>query len=219
MSRKVVLLGAGGHAKVVIEILRMNGDCEIVGLLNRDVATRSLDGISVLGDDSMLPQLRSEGVAHFLVTVGSIGHATPRRSLYEYARSLGMTAHSAIHPQTVISPSAKIGPGATITAGAVISTGAVLGENVIVNTGAIVEHDCAVADHAHVSTGARLCGGVHVGVECHIGAGATVRQQVSIGERAVVGAGAVVIRDVADGTTVTGVPARERASGLESAGG
>ncbi len=206
----VVGFGAGGHAKVVIEIIRCLPEFEIVGLLASDAELKGTKvlGIEVLGDDSLMAELKGRGVQHAFLGVGSVGDATPRRQLYEKATGFGFELVRAIHPAAVVSASATIGAGPAIMAGAVINANAVIGKNVIVNTGAIVEHDCIVGDHCHVATGARLAGGVHVGAGAHIGLGAMVRQEIRIGEGAIVGAGAVVVRDVPSGTTVVGVPAR-----------
>jgi len=207
---RVVGLGAGGHAKVVIEILQLLGGYEIVGLLDRREALWNTQvlGIRVLGGDGLLGQLYDQGVRHAFVGLGTVGDTEPRRRLYEEVRGRGWQLVRAIHPRAVVSPSAQIGHGATIMAGAVVNALARLGDNVIVNTGAIIEHDCVVGDHAHVATGARLAGAVVVDDGVHVGLGAAVRQGVRIGRNAVVGAGAVVIDDVPEGVTVAGVPAR-----------
>ena len=203
-------LGAGGHAKVVIEAAREARACELVGLLDPapELRNASVLGIPVLGGDERLVGLVAGGVRRFFLGVGSAGDTRRRRELYELARRSGMEPVSVVHPRAVVSPSATVGPGATVLAGAVINADAVLGENVIVNTGAIIEHDVVVGDHSHVATGARVTGGVRVGVGVHIGAGATVRQGLTIGDHAVVGAGAVVVKDVPARAVVAGVPAR-----------
>lgn len=210
MAVKVVGLGAGGHAKVVIEILRCHESYELVGLLDakRELQGKSVLGVPVLGDDNLLPALKPEGVCHFFVGLGSIGDTRPRQRLFELALQYEMKPVDAIHPQAIISPSAELGEGVTIMAGAVINACARLGANVIVNTGAVVEHDCVIGDHVHIATGARLASTVQVGKGAHIGAGATVRQCITIGEGATVGAGAVVVKDVPPHTVVVGVPAR-----------
>lgn len=209
MSVSVIGIGAGGHAKVVIDILRVMGSFEIVGLLDSSpqLKGKSVLGLLVLGDDSLLSDLARRGLADFFLGIGSVGDATVRRRVYEMAIGHGMRAVQAIHPRSTVSSTVELGSGATIMAGAIINPGATIGSNVIVNTGAIVEHDCVIEDHAHVATGARLAGGVRVGKMSHIGAGATVRQDITIGEHAVVGAGAVVVKDVASGSIVVGVPA------------
>jgi UDP-perosamine 4-acetyltransferase len=206
----VVGFGAGGHAKVVIEILRSLQDYTIVGLLEarRELWGESVLGVKVLGDDSMMAELKQRGIEHAFIGVGTVGDAQPRRQLYEKVLRLGFQIVPAIHAAAIVSSSATIGAGPTIMAGAIVNANAVIGNNVIVNTGAIVEHDCVIGDHAHIATGARLAGGVQVGQGSHIGIGAVVRQEIRIGDGAIVGAGAVVVRDVPAGKTVMGVPAR-----------
>lgn len=206
----VVGFGAGGHAKVVIEIIRSQLEYEVLGLLDTNNAlwgTKVL-GVQVLGDDSLMNELRDRGVHHAFIGLGSVGDSRPRRELYEKVTGFGFQIVPAIHLAAVVSSSAQIGVGPTIMAGAVVNASVMIGDNVIVNTGAIVEHDCVIGDHTHIATGARLAGGVHVGEGSHIGLGALVRQELHIGRDAIVGAGAVVIRDVPDGKTVVGVPAK-----------
>ena len=206
----VIGLGAGGHAKVCIEVLRLAGGFELVGLLDPKEAlwNTTVLGVQVLGSDNMLVELRSQGVEHMFIGLGSTKDTQPRRVLYELALATGFRAVQTIHPRAVISPSAVIQAGPTIMANAVINASATLGDNVIVNTGAIVEHDCVIGDHVHIATGAKLASTVSVGNDAHIGAGATIRQGITIGTGAVVGAGAVVVDDVTAGTVVVGVPAK-----------
>jgi UDP-perosamine 4-acetyltransferase len=209
MTIKVIGLGAGSHAKVVIEILRYHSPYKLVGLLDSkpELEGKSVLGVPVLGNDDLLPTLKHQGVCHFFVGLGSARDTRPRQALFELALKYGMEPIDAIHSKAVVSPSAKLGKGIVIVAGAVINACAQLGVNVIVNTGAIVEHDCVVNDHVHIATGAQLAGAVRVGTGAHIGAGATVRQCISVGQGAVVGAGAVVVKDVSPYTVVIGVPA------------
>ena len=210
----VVGFGAGGHAKVVIEIIRSMQEYEVVGLLEAQQSLwgTNILGVEVLGDDSLMDELRGRGIRHAFIGLGTVADARPRRQLYEKVSGSGFDIVSAIHAAAIVSSSATIGLGPTIMAGAVINAKAVIGNNVIVNTGAIVEHDCLIGDHSHVATGARLAGGVHVGPGAHIGIGAVVRQELRIGAGAIVGAGAVVVRDVPDDSTVIGVPAKSRAT-------
>ena len=203
-------IGAGGHAKVVVEIIQLVGQYQIAGLLDSDEKKLGslVCGVKVLGDDSLLPQLFSKGMRHAFMSLGGLGSSSLRQELYEHARALGFEMISAVHPQAVVSRFARLGIGSTIMAAAVINPGTMIGENVIINSGAIVDHDCVIGDHVHVASGACLSGGVMVGGGSHIGAGAVVRQGISIGENSTVGAGAVVVRNVPDNVTVVGVPAR-----------
>ncbi|MBC6481022.1 MAG: acetyltransferase [Hormoscilla sp. GM7CHS1pb] len=210
MSPEVIGLGAGGHAKVAIEILQQSGQYKLVGLLdpNPELQGKSLLGVPILGDDDRLPSIKAQGVEYFFVGLGSTSNIVPRRRLYELARSLGMKPVTAVHPSAIISPSAVLGEGATVMAGAIINAGAILGENVIVNSGAIVEHDCAIGNHVHIATGARLAGAVRISDNTHIGIGATIRQLIKVGKGSAIGAGAVVVKDVPDGQILIGNPAR-----------
>lgn len=207
--KRVIGLGGGGHAKVIIDILRLLGEFEIVGLLdaNPEAHGSKLSGITVLGNDSLMPEILARGVHHAFVGVGSSRDNAPRAGLYRIAREHGFEVVGAIDPRSIISASAVLGDAPIIMAGAIINAAARLGENVIINTGAIVEHDCIIGSHVHIATGARLAGGVHVGNGAHVGIGATIKQGVRIGPNAIVGAGAVVINDVPEATVVVGVPA------------
>jgi len=207
---QVVGIGAGGHAKVLLDILRLMNNYRVIGLLDPNCVGKSVSGVLVLGGDELLPRLRAEGVAAAFVGVGGAGDNTLRIRLYEKAQTAGFALINAIHPASVLASSVQLGQGIAIMASAIVNPDARIGDNVIINTGAIVEHDCDIASHAHISPGAVLCGGVRVGMGAHIGAGATVRQYVTVGDRALVGAGAVVIKDVAPSTVVLGVPARTR---------
>lgn len=207
---RVVGIGAGGHARVLIDALSLGGEVEIVGLTDVNSAlwgSRVL-GFPVIGDDQCLERIFAEGVRHAFIGVGGSGDNRPRRKAYERARQIGFEIIATMHPRAVVAAGVRMGLGPMLLANAVVNTQAVLGDNVIINTGAIVEHDCLIGDHAHVSPGAVLCGCVSVGAEAHIGAGATVRQGICIGARAVVGAGAVVVKDVSPGVTVVGVPGK-----------
>jgi UDP-perosamine 4-acetyltransferase len=207
---RVVGLGAGGHAKVVIEILRRMGSVSIEGLLDPDprLLGKQVLGVPVIGADDLLAGLAAGGLDSVFIGLGSVAGPRPRQRLWDLARGLGLEVVAAIDPSAVISPSVRIGAGSTVMACAVINADARLGDNVIVNTSAIVEHDCCLGDHVHVATAARLASTVQVDHGAHIGAGATVLQRLSIGAGAIIGAGAVVIRDVPDGAVVAGVPAR-----------
>lgn len=209
MSILVVGFGAGGHAKVVIEILQHDSRYELVGLLDpkSDLHGQSILGVGVLGDDGQLAKLNERGVQHFFIGLGSTTVDGSRQRLYEFGLDHGMDPVTGIHPRAIISQSAIIGRGATIMAAAVVNASARLGDNVIVNSGAIVEHDCIIGSHVHIASGAMLSGGVVVGKGTHIGAGSIVRQYTRIGTNVLVGAGAVVVKDVPDGLRVVGNPA------------
>jgi sugar O-acyltransferase (sialic acid O-acetyltransferase NeuD family) len=205
-----VVIGAGGHARVVLDIL-LGGDPPVPCVLLDSDASRwgtSMMGAPILGGDDLLPVLVQNGARDFAIGVASAGVPRLRRRLYEAALEAGLRPIAVVHPGASCSKWAEIGRGAQIFAGAIVNAGAALGENVVVNSGAIVEHDCRLGAHVHIATGARLAGGVQVGQGAFVGAGSVIRQGIAIGAEALVGAGAVVIADVAAGTTVVGNPAR-----------
>lgn len=205
---RVIIIGAGGHAKVVAEILRLSSKYEITGLLDSALVGKKIGGFPVLGGDELLPSLRADGVLAAFVGVGGTGDNLPRMKIFKKVSAMGFTFANAIHLSAILSDSVKLGQGIAVMARAVINPDAEIGDNVIINTGAIIEHDCKIEAHVHISPGAVLCGAVRVGMGAHIGAGATIRQNISIGECAVVGAGAVVVKDVGANTVVVGTPAR-----------
>ncbi len=201
--KRVVGVGAGGHARVVIDILRLAGEVELVGLLDAspEIWGYEVEGVKVLGDDSLLAVLYRQEITSALIGLGSSGSTAERRRAYKMVKKLGFEVVQAIHPRATIARSAILGEGACVMAGAIVNPGALLGENVVVNTGAIV-------DHVFIGTGAHLAGAVRVGEGAHIGVGASVRQGIRIGRGAIVSAGAAVVDDVPDKAVVAGVPAR-----------
>lgn len=208
MNQPVIIVGGGGHARVLVEALRA-GNVSILGITDADPAKRggTVMGVPVLGDDSVLGQ-HGPGRVLLVNGLGSVRTPAARTSLFEAFASQGFSFATVIHPRAVVASDAMLAEGAQIMAGAVIQPGVSIGRNSIVNSGAVVDHDCVIGDHVHLSPGATLSGGVRVGSGSHVGTGATVIQGISIGAGCLVAAGAVVISDVPDGATVMGVPAR-----------
>jgi UDP-perosamine 4-acetyltransferase len=207
---RAVGIGAGGHAKVAVEIIQLIGGYDLVGLLDPSPELRgqTVLGVAVIGDDTLLPELRREGVDAGFIGVGAVADTSARRRLYETMREHGFEPIQLVHPKAILSRFASVGEGVTVMAGAIVNPGTEIGVNAIVNTGAVIDHDCRIGDHAHLAPGANLMGGVEVGDGALVGAGATVLPGVSVGPEAKVGAGAVVTNDCPAGATVTGVPAR-----------
>lgn len=205
----VIIIGDGGHAHVLAEILEQDG-WRVLGALSKTRETvSSASALALLGTDDDIVAFPPDSV-RLACGIGSVGNPTTRMAALERFRSQRYTFVPVVHASAIVSASAVLGRSVQILAGAIVNPHARLGDDVIVNTGAIVEHDCRVDDDAHVATGARLGGDVRVGAGAHIGAGATVLQGVRIEANAIVGAGAVVTRDVPIGVTVVGVPARPR---------
>jgi UDP-perosamine 4-acetyltransferase len=203
----VVIVGGGGHAKVVADVLRLQG-VHVLGFTDIDSAKKDLShAVPYLGDDSAIQQYRPEEIL-LANGVGSTHTMMPRRIICDRFTQLGYRFFTLIHPSAIIATDVVIGEGSQIMAGAVIQPGSTIGRDTVVNTGAIIDHDCVIGDYVHVAPGVVLSGGVTIKNETHIGTGARVIQGILIGKNCLIAAGAVVVSDVADGKAVKGIPAR-----------
>jgi sugar O-acyltransferase (sialic acid O-acetyltransferase NeuD family) len=202
----VYIIGAGGHAKVVIDILEKQGEYSVIGVLDDNPAFHgeTLLGYTVIGDRTCISTTEQSG-SMFLV---AIGNNRIRQEISDELVSNGVTLISAVHPSVQISRNVDIGSGTVVMASCVINADTIIGKNVIINSNASVDHDCVIEDAVHIAPGVTLCGGVKVGFSSLIGAGVTVGPGVSIGANVVVGVGAVVISDIPNGQAVIGIPAR-----------
>lgn len=207
--KKLILLGGGGHARVLIDLIRGCNEYDIAGILDPQIekGTEVL-GIIVLGSDDMLSELFAKGIKNICIAVGSIKDNNKRWMLYDKAKQSGYSVPTLIHPEAVVAKDLQFSEGVQIMAGAVIQIGSSISENTIINTGAVVDHDNKVGRHVHICPGAVVSGGCIIEDGAFIGAGATVIQGIRIGKNAIVAAGSVVINDVPDNSTVIGVPAK-----------
>ena len=205
-NRKLLLIGAGGHCKSVLDCVLSSGAYDAIGIINDQRI--SILGVPVVGSDGDLTSLFKNGWTDAFITVGSVGNTATRRRLYEMIKKIGFTIPSVIDNTATIAKCTQISEGSFVGKKAVVNTGASLGCCSIINTGAIVEHDCVVGDFSHVSPGTVLCGQVRIGHDTHIGAGAVVRQLISIGNNVLIGAGSIVVKDIQDGQTAYGNPCK-----------
>ncbi len=189
--KKLIVLGAGGHAKVLIDIIHSkSGDILAVCDLNPLRDGTDLLGERVMGNEDIV--FRSDPESVMLVNgVGSVGETKVRTDLFLRFKKLGYAFANVISPDSCVSENAEIGEGTCVMQGAVIQAGCRIGNNVIVNTSASVDHDCRIDDHCHIAPGVTISGNVRIGPETHIGCGATVIQGLRIGKHVVVAAGAV----------------------------
>jgi UDP-perosamine 4-acetyltransferase len=203
----IVIVGAGGHGKVVLEILRSAESHRIAGFLDADstLSDTQVAGLPVLGQINLLPRLRQQKIRGAVV---AIGDNRVRSSYAKLVVEAGLELIRAIHPTASVAQTAQIGQNVAIAAGAVVCTEVKLGDSVIVNSGAVIDHECEIGAGSHICPGALLAGRVRVGEGAFIGLGAKILPCLNVGEHATVGAGATVIRDVPPAMTVVGTPAR-----------
>lgn len=201
---KLVVIGAGGHAKVAIEAIRAQGRYEPVACVDRTERGAVL-GVPIVGDDGKLAQLRSEGIAAAFI---AIGLNRVRQRLGSDAASKGFDLPTIIDPSARISPTCAIGAGTLVMPLAVINAQADISRLAILNTSCVVEHDCRVGEAAHVAPRSAMAGNVRIGERTFLGVGTVVRPEINIGADVMTGAGSVVVSDIPDGETYVGVPAR-----------
>lgn len=204
MAKDVVIIGAGGHGKVIADIVVKSGD-NVIGFLDdsKEVGDVIINKFAIIGKVEDCEKLQQGNKDLFFVI--AIGNNYVRKDIFEKYK---LNYYTAIHPTAVIGMDVQIGIGTVIMANACINSSAKIGNNCIINTGAIIEHDNVIEDNVHVSPNATLCGTVRVGECTHIGAGVTVRNNVYITSDCVIGAGGVVVKDIENKGTYIGVPVR-----------
>jgi UDP-perosamine 4-acetyltransferase len=184
----VIVVGAGGHGKVVVSVLLALG-AKIAGVVDADREKHGgkVLGIPVIGGDEAI----ADGV-ELANGIGSTNVPTLRREVHDRLKARGFTFRTLVHPSAVVAPDVELGAGTQIMAGAVVQPSVRIGADVIVNTRASIDHDCVIGDHVHIAPGATLSGNVTVGAETHVGAGATIVQGVHIGSACLIRAGSLV---------------------------
>jgi len=209
LARSLVLLGAGGHARVLVATARALG-FSLLGVCDprlKSEGRERWEELIVLGDDTAIEQHKPDEIG-LMLGVGQLVRDTTRTRLYNRFYALGYSFPPLVHPTAWVAPGISLPDGAQIMAGAVVQPGCILGRNVIINTRASVDHDCRIADNVHIAPGAILCGGVEIGTGAFIGAGAVLIQGLNIGNGAIVGAGVTLVRDLPAWELVVGPPNR-----------
>jgi sugar O-acyltransferase (sialic acid O-acetyltransferase NeuD family) len=202
----IVVVGGGGHARVVISILRKLSHYRIIGYSDlKDNGT--LLGTPYLGSDEALTSLAQKELEAVLA-VGQVGLGTSRFGLWKRLQSLSLSFPFVVSPDAIVNEGVRGDDGAIVMDGAIINSGATIGRGAIVNTHSTIEHDVVLEDWVHVAPGATVCGGVTVGRYSMIGAGATVIEGLAIAEHCLVGAGATVVHDISEPGVYAGSPAR-----------
>ncbi len=201
-NKKLLIIGASGHGKVVADIAKKNGYNEIAFLDDNDMV-KECDGYQVVGKTKDFIHYDSDMFV-------AIGNSQIRERIMDSLKAEDKSIPTLIHPSAVIAEIIEIGEGTVVGAGAVINPGAKIGRGCIINTSSSVDHDCVVSDFAHVSVGAHVAGTVSIGKHTWIGAGATVSNNVNICDNCMIGAGAVVVKNIDKSGTYIGVPAMKK---------
>ncbi len=209
MSKPLVIIGAGGHASVLAEILLTEGRAIIAVVSPEDINDNSpLAGMNRLMTDEALLTAYSPEQVELVNGMGAIPGNDLYFRLFNYFSEKGYHFISVISPNATVSKYAQLADGVQIMAGAIVQTNATINTNCIINSGAIIEHDCCIGAHNHIAPSATLSGGVITENQVHVGTGANVIQSIKIGTQAVIGAGCTVVRDVPTKQVI--VPARSR---------
>lgn len=205
-KQQYVIIGAGGHAKVVLDLLRKKGKT-VVGLTDAtlDIGQKCLDA-EVLGNDDILQGLYQKGVCWAAMGIGHVGMPAIRNKVYHKTKELGYIFPILVHPSAVVSESAEIGEGTMIGAQSVVNPETRIGELCIINTAAVVEHEAVIENGVHIAPHATVLGAANIGENTFVGAGSVILQGIKIGANCIIGAGSVVLHDVPDNCVVVGVP-------------
>ena len=207
MNQPVIVIGGGGHAKVIIDTL-IAQSAIMVGFTDPNPKTDCILGVNWIGDDKAVYKYSSRHI-QLINGIGSIGRNGRRGEIFKEFRAQGYFFAKVVHPSAIIASDVELSEGVQIMAGAIIQAGCRIGEDVILNTGVSIDHDCFIGSHVHLAPRATVSGGVQVGDGVHIGPGATIVQGVKLGRGSIIGAGALVLKDVPENVTVIGVPAKE----------
>lgn len=209
MAENILVFGAGGHAKVVVDAIEKQRAPAAIWVFDDNPATwgGKLLGYPVIGSLETLLQNSSEYPAAYSIV--AIGNNRLRLKIASALKDHGISMGSVIHPSAVLSRGVEIGAGTVLFANSVVNSDSRVGDNVIVNTGATIDHDCVISEGVHVAPGVNICGGVTVGEQTFIGAGSVIIPGVKVGNNVTIGAGSTVLNDIKDNVKVAGVPARE----------
>jgi sugar O-acyltransferase (sialic acid O-acetyltransferase NeuD family) len=200
-AKPILVYGASGHARVLVDLMRLANEHFPIGAVDDGDPTDVL-GVPVIGGSDALAPARASGVALAALGIGSVTNHADRIAYWKRLVEIGFEMPNLLHPRAAIAPSAKLGAGNQVFAGAVIGSAAVIADNTIINSGVVVSHDCRIASHVHLAPGAILAGAVDVGENTLIGMGVTVYLGVKIGRNVVISNGCHIMKDVPDGTIV-----------------
>lgn len=208
MSMPVIVIGGGGHAKVLIDAL-IKQNITILGITETDnnSSNKFILGFPSIGIDKLLSDYSPQEVS-LVNGIGSVSSTKKREEIYSSFKKLGYRFASIVHPSVIIGNDVMLLEGVQLMAGVIIQPGSMVGENTIVNTRASIDHDCIIGSHVHIAPGVTISGGVKIGDNTHVGTGATIIQGLHVGIDSLVAAGAVVVNDIPNNMKAVGVPAK-----------
>lgn len=192
----IILLGCGGHAKSVVDVICRQKKYKILGFVDNEKSSFTYRNYEVIGTDDDLERIFAEGTRWAFISIGYLGKGVIREKLNLKLKKIGFKLATVIDPSAVLAEDSIISPGCFVGKHAVINSDSKIGENVIVNSGAIIEHDCSIGEFTHVAVSATICGGVRIGKRCLIGANSTIIQGKHIGDNVIIGAGCIVYKDI-----------------------
>lgn len=206
MNKPVLVIGAGGHASVIIEIL-VQINCKILGIVSKDEPNECgvFNNLHWFKDDNDVLAFNKEEIV-LVNAIGSLPGNNLRVKIYNKFKKKGYKFMTVISPSSIVSKYAKLSPGVQVLSGAIVNTNATVLDNSIINSGAIIEHDCIIGKHNHIAPGAKLSGSIVTGDFVHIGTGASLAQCISVSKNSVIGCGVSIVKDVEPDTLV--VPAK-----------
>jgi len=201
MKNKIVLIGGGGHCKVIIDAIKKSGKFGIYGITDPVLPKgKTVLGVKVIGTDALLPGLFKKGVKNAFICIGSLGDCQARKRIYANLKKNKFQLPAIVHPQAVLAEGVKLGEGTFVAAGAVINPDTRIGDNAIINTASSVDHDCVIGNFVNIAPGVTLSGGVKIGDQTHVGTGASITQHLNIGKNCIIGAGTTVRHDMPENT-------------------
>ena len=195
---KIVVIGKGGHAKSVIDVIERQGIYKVAGYIVNDCNIQEDNNYPIIGKDQDLKKIYQAGIQYAVVGIGFLGKSRLRNHLYDVLKEIGFKLPVICDPSAIVSQKVEIGEGTFIGKGTIINAGAKIDRMCIINTGAIVEHDCKIGEFSHISVGAVLCGEVNIGENVLVGANATVIQGKRVGNDSIIGAGEVLKKNLPD---------------------
>lgn len=203
---KIILIGAGGHAKSVIDSVEQAGEYQIIGFSERIKCENvNYRGYKCICTDDELEDLYKTGVKNAFITIGYMGNSNLREKLYYKLKSIGFNLPSIVDNRAVLATDVQIGKGCFIAKGTIINSQTCIRDLAIINTGAVIEHECYVGFNTHIAGNSTICGNVSVGNNVFLGAGSTVIQGVKIGDNTIVGAASTILHNIENNKKVFGI--------------